>query len=72
MIYKICKNGNGKYKVQYRIFFIWWNEKGPQWNIRKFNTMRDAEYYIKNTRWKKIRGKINTRKENDWQCEGEY
>jgi hypothetical protein len=65
MKYRICKNGNGEYKVQSRIFFIWWNELGPKWFIRIFVVKRHAEEYIQ-----KLRNEKESRK--NWICEGEY
>jgi len=69
--YRICKNKNNKYKIQYRQPFCWvdvaQHKKG---SLHTFPHLHDSLSEAKE--------EINTRRtidelnNNDWQCQGEY
>lgn len=77
MKYRICKNMNGNYKIQYK--FIWWKNltEGYGRGLRTvtFDTLEEAEKRILYEKKKVIAKKKDEEKKtraNNWSCMGEY
>lgn len=82
MKYRICKNGNGKYKIEYkrRWTLCWFDfKKKPSWSRHFhtviFNTIEKAEKEIvfeKKKNELKRKSHENDTRNKTWSCMGEY
>lgn len=82
MKYRICKNGNDKYKIRYkRRWTLWWFDledlsyKSRKWKVVLFDTIEEAEKRVLKEKkcnvLKRERHEKETRN-NIWSCMGEY
>lgn len=83
MKYRICQNGNGKYKIQYKSgWFLWFDleklsykSRRNKWQVLMFDTIEEAEKRIvlqkKSDALKRERHE-NKNRSKTWSCMGEY